>query len=279
MAAKDVSQKTAFQSKVPGWASEPVFQLIDWGCDINRALGAIERALGLAVEWGPIREKAINLRFAGREPAEVEQRKEAARADATSAAETLRDGFPILLAQSLVGLYGALEVMVDDLTATWICNEPSVLAGESFSKITLPVGEYLTLSKAKRAERVTEELKRSLSVDDRDGVNRFEHLLRAIGLDGAVDKQTRDSLFALQQLRHVIVHRRGITDTRFVQKCPHLGFSEGEQVVVDSRSFWEYGQAVARYACIVLVRLGEHFGVDPVSLDEFKRSVQGSGYE
>ena len=63
----------------------------------------------------------------------------------------------------------------------------------------------------------------------------------------------------MNHIRNVFVHRRGVADRRFVDACPHLGFSVGDPVSVDRQSFDRYSESVAKYVLHIVKRVTDYF--------------------
>lgn len=131
-------------------------------------------------------------------------------------------GFPTLHAHSLLGLWGALECLVEDIFRESIKALPELLAGEALSKIKLPVS-VLYGSEEERANLLLFELSRNLGADKRLGVGQFEVILDPINLGGAVPHKIKDAVFDAQQTRHIWAHRGGIADATFVERRPGVG--------------------------------------------------------
>jgi hypothetical protein len=99
------------------------------------------------------------------------------------------------------------------------------------------------------------ELERELGTSLKQGVNRFEALLALFGLSGPIDDGTKKALFELSNVRHVIVHRRGVADKRFSDACPWMGLRPGDEVKVTSRQYERYLLAAVKYSVILRERL------------------------
>ena len=107
------------------------------------------------------------------------------------------------------------------------------------------------------------------------GVNRFECLLELLGLGGPIDEKVRDAIFEMQQVRNVIVHRRGIADTRFCRSCPSFQLSPSGRVMV-SHPMWEkYHRATLEYFIEIMCRTADKFG-DSAMRERLRPVAQGN---
>ncbi|GAA0593130.1 hypothetical protein [Actinomadura livida] len=176
-------------------------------------------------------------------------------------------GFPLLHAHALVGAWGSLEALIEDLVESWIKYKPDITKTSPISKIKIPLGEFIQLSEDERARLIVTELQRDLKVDLKSGVTKYEPLLEAIGLGGVVDPRVKRSLFQSQQLRNVIVHRAGVVDRRLVDSCPWLGYETGDQVQIDEEVFYYCLHGMHMYALTIRNRCSAADGGRPTVVD------------
>jgi hypothetical protein len=177
--------------------------------------------------------------------------------DARAAAEWNRDqrfkGHPLLHAQFVIVLWGALEALIEDLTvAILVDGGASVLDSEA--RVRIPVRDLLQLGATDRATLVVREVRRATDADLREGVSRFEVLLRVVGMSGPVDDDLRRDMFEMSKVRNVLVHRRGIVDRDLLTSCPWLGLSEREELRVSDAMAQRYGNAATEYFKLLVGR-------------------------
>ena len=98
-------------------------------------------------------------------------------------------------------------------------------------------------------------LQRSIKSDLRPGIAGFEELLATVGFSGPVDRDIRDTLYELYQLRNVIMHQGGFADSRSVAACPRLGLEKGQKIKISSAEYRRYMDAVSEYVLIVINRV------------------------
>lgn len=179
---------------------------------------------------------------------------EEAKGKASYARRESEAGFPIVHAHALLGLWGALECLVEDLFLASLESDPSILGEEPFRKIRLPVGMLLLASDDDRLKAILNEASRASETDLALGVSRFERLLRMVHADGRVPSRIKESMFQAQQIRNVWAHRGGYADARFVERCPQLGFSVGQRIDLDPSNFLRYMHGFHMYGLVIMNR-------------------------
>jgi hypothetical protein len=183
--------------------------------------------------------------------------------DARAAAEWNREqrikGHPLLHAQFLIVLWGALEALIEDLVVT-VLRHDGAAALDSDIKIRIPIRDLLQLDVADRASLIVRELRRATDADLKQGVGRFEVLLKPIGLSGPVGDELRRTMFEMSQVRNVLVHRRGIADRDFSMACPWLGVSDREELRVSSDMAQRYAEAALDYFKLLITRVKHRGG-------------------
>ncbi len=183
-----------------------------------------------------------------------------------SAAEIASD-FPLLHAHAIMGEWGALECLIEDLVEAWVAFKPETLKMPAFSRVRVPLASFLAMSEGDRTKLLVSEVQRDLKVDLTSGATKFEKILDAVGLGGQVDPRVRDALYEIQNVRNVWAHRGGIADRRFVESCPRLDFKEGEKVHIGKDRHARYMDALWVYAATVLNRCHKVLGLKPLRLE------------
>ena len=90
------------------------------------------------------------------------------------------------------------------------------------------------------------------------GSARYDTILKELGLGGAVDDEVRRRLLWLSETRHLLVHRKGVADKKYLEKCPWGASKLGDQVTVTEGDFVLARTAVRAYVAAVSIRLEEH---------------------
>lgn len=186
----------------------------------------------------------------------------AARADAEFAAKEIKDGFPLLNAHALVGLWSALESAVEDALVGTLMNEKELLKSEAFAKLRIPLAEYDVLEQDERMRLLIQELRRGHPLEQTQGVDGMERLLGYMNLSGQVDPEVKKTMWEMQNVRNVIVHRGSIVDRRLMKNCPWLPFKLGEPLTVSYKDLHRYDMALHEYLFEIIRRLGLKYNVE-----------------
>lgn len=248
---------------VPDWASAPLRAFVD---DQERLTDLVYLATrGIAQLQNMAEVNAFLQRTANTpEPAEEAARKRALAERVTAlATKEVSEGFPLLYAQAAVSRWSALEVLVRDLVAATLAKRLDLLCKEPISRLRVRVGEYEALTGDERSAYLVELLEQELQATFKLGIGRFECLLASVGLAGAVPEAIRRELFELSQVRNVLVHRRGIADKKFVERCPWLSHAVGTEVRVSHASLGRSYIAAVAYVLVIHQRLKVLFGEAP----------------
>jgi hypothetical protein len=183
--------------------------------------------------------------------------------NAQLAAEEIGSDFALLHAHSLIGVWGALEAMVDNAADYYLqVNRQASLERPVFQRIKISAASYELMSGQERRAFLINEAKRESKADLSMGLGQFEKVLHAIGLEGPVDPRIRNTLFEAQQIRNVIAHRGGRADSQFLERCPNLSYGIGDPVSLNRSQFHDIVVAMALYARTVLRRVLLAVGAD-----------------
>jgi len=212
------------------------------------------------------------------EKATYEEKLGEAERSAKLAKSEIENEFPLLHSHALMGAWGALEGMIEDLAISWVQHDPSVLDHPKIAKIKVPLSEFRTMTEIDHLRFIVTELQRDLGLDLKEGATKFESLLTAVGLGGAVDKKVRDVIFEAQNLRNIFAHRAGVADRKFVSNCPHLGYTIGDIVKIGQQDFSRIFFGLLTYDAIVWNRCRSLEGMHPFGEDfpGFEGIISGS---
>jgi len=248
------------------WAKPPLQRCIDYVHDADRILDLCVEGLTYVSRRPGLVEALVDVdRLDGTAPPEdeIQHLLDSTRERAKFAAQEIECGFPTLHAHTVVALWGALDALVSDLMTSALLNEPSVLAGERFARIKVPLAEYERLGAEGRMAFLAAEVARAINADLKPGVGKFEALLENIGLAGAVDDAVRRNLLEMSEVRNLLVHRAGIVDSRFAAACPWLTPKLGDKHTVTHSDYARYNEALHDYLFCLINRVRGHFGIEP----------------
>jgi hypothetical protein len=182
---------------------------------------------------------------------------------AEAAAKESATGFATLYSAATVRLWTALEACVHDVCLARLEEGEYWRRCEAVHELKVPLGEYLSWEEAERIPNLYELVLSATKARLMPGVSRFEKILDAVDLGGAVHQVVERKLLALAACRNVMVHRHGIADRRLVELCPWLGLKPGNRVVVTQDGWFAFLSACTAYTCIVGLRMEEN-GLDVV---------------
>lgn len=196
--------------------------------------------------------------------------------NARRAEDEARSGFPTLHAHSLLGLWGAFESFIEDLVIAVLHTQPELLDGHPFTKVRIPVSVVSMTDDHERTAAIFYEASKTTGAELALGTTKFERQLKLVGLDGAVPPLVSENIYKAQQIRNIWAHRGGKADTRFVERCPNLGFHAGDRVMLDYQTFSPLMHGLHMYGTVILNRYLESMGREVVFAEcpGYKGSLQ-----
>lgn len=155
---------------------------------------------------------------------------------------------------AIIRLWGILEAMVDDFVSTFLTDKEKLRDIIDITKIKT---NYEDLRE--QTDYLLELIKKKLrsSKADVSGVNRFENLLNEVGYGGNVHEEVKKYMLELSQVRNILVHRDGVADNKFREKCNWIKTSSGEQINITEEMFELYLDISRWYIVEILARLDE----------------------
>lgn len=241
----------------PEWAMQSFHEFNEY---LHRLMQVVQLTIRGISRSGPDAiEQAAKIRVALGEPPETPLNLQAAQEAARVAQDELAKDFPLVHAQAIVLLWGALENLAETFVARLIIKVPSLIRNEPWSNLRVKIGEYEPLDQEERAYYLVTLLQSIVGAPMKRGINRFESMFEAVGLKGAVSDEVAQAMFELQQVRNVIVHNRGIVDRRLQRDCPWLLLTSGEELRVTGEMYCKYCSMAAEYVIEVIRRA--HQGV------------------
>lgn len=196
-------------------------------------------------------------------------------------AEVAND-FPLINAMTLIGLHGALDALVEELTPSANTMTLDLIVKDVINNARLQhpdltasfPPEILQAVQAALRDVLAEELPR-ISRPAGSGAERWESVLRKGGLAAPptqpIPPDLDEALRELSNLRDVLVHRAGRLDRKAIQACPslvaRLYLAEGQLVRLRGIHYRRYSAAVRAYGLEITRRTLTRGGIDnPVDL-------------
>jgi hypothetical protein len=249
------------EKDLPEYAMGPLRRFIAFWEECHQLLHLSMRGISM-IQAVPKTVEALEMAYAAGYGGSSDKER-LSTSDAKQIAELAKrecdSGFPLLHAQLLVALWGALEAAIEDMLVGMLLNEPEALKNDAFSKIKIPLAEFELLDKDERMRVLVEDIGRGRGTH---GVDAFETSLARFDLTGNVEEGDKKTIWEMHHLRNVIVHRSSLADRRLVQSCPWLNLKIGDKVTVTHEALLRYGNALAEYTLAVAYRLATRYSVD-----------------
>lgn len=261
-------QKTSLR---PSWFSEPFQVVLDRLQDIVNLTKLAARGISIFCALPQAVEVLDRYRrWKGELEPDEHMNIELAGKLAELATRMIDTGFSLLYEQALISLWGTLEAFVEDLLACWLLREPTAREADPVRSVRVSITEFESMDQGQRCLYIVKALEQDTSAIYKKGIGRFETLLDVFGLGGPVSPIVRRDVVELQQVRNVLVHRRGIADRQLLEACPWMDLAIGDQVVVTSEDLLRYVRALSSYLAELIYRGAHHF--DPT----FEREPDGT---
>lgn len=262
-------QKLQQKSGAPEWATEPFTRFVDQAERLHDVVLLSVKGISMARAM-PKAVGAIARAVGTKGTANHKLELEAAQLYSEVANREIASGFQLMYSFATVALWSLLEAMLTDAVVSRFRNDPEVFTIEAVRKLRIRLGEYEQLSQDDRYHYVAELLEADVAASVRNGIERFEAMLRPFRLDGAVPESMRRDVFEFGQVRNAIVHGGRKADYQLSKACPWLGLIVGQDLAVGRKNFERYQKASHGYVVLLVCRVGEQFGV---SMQKERNSV------
>jgi len=199
-------------------------------------------------------------------------RLKAAKKEAELAATESKEGFPLLYSWALISYWARLESLIKTVVATWLKHEKSIWQSEDVLKLKVKVSEYESLSRQDKCFYVADLLERDSDATLKRGINRFEVLLKPLGLSGSVPNKIKDTIYEMGQVRNLIVHRSAKVDRTFKKACPRYKIAIGKELKVTRQMISAYSNAMHLYVTLLIHRTV--YGNSPEIEEHYARIVE-----
>ena len=158
----------------------------------------------------------------------------------------------VLHRMATVALWAQLEAYVDDAMVALIDQDPSLLLQAKVRAVKGSLADHEVASREKRILRIVDGLARGERLST---VERHASMLEILGASGEpFPEELNKSMTELEATRHLLVHRRGVVDRRFRERCPWLSVAEGDDVDINDDRFAELVDDVRGYVEAILDR-------------------------
>jgi hypothetical protein len=182
---------------------------------------------------------------------EQEQLIERLRERAEFARKERDHGYPILHGQATVGLWAALEALIEDLTVGLLMEWPDRLDDARFQKVRVSLSQFVQMDEADRSRFLLAEAAKTPITAPASAIARLEALLELIGLPPFGERDRKRDLVEMHGVRNLILHRASVVDQKFNEGCPWLGLSLGEVIHISHDDILRYVNAVVAFVAHV----------------------------
>jgi hypothetical protein len=155
--------------------------------------------------------------------------------------------FPFLYGLAAFRLYAILEAGVEDWLRDLLVIHPEIRERPAFAQLEGALVPFARATPLQQAQMLLDGVKGRLATPLKKGVGRFETLLDACGLGGAICDVVRRLILELIEVRNSVAHRNGKADERFLQQCPWFLAARGQPLLVTPLHFDRYVVAVHWY--------------------------------
>ena len=186
---------------------------------------------------------------------------------ADAASRQIDTDFPQLRHWITVALWSHLESAIAACIDAWFVYKIP-LTDKMFEKLKISVSAWESKDNEEKSRWLLMELTRNVSSDLKPGVGRFESILHAIGLEGSVRDGLRRSVLELSEVRNLLVHRGGVIDERFADRCVTFKSMVGQRIHITEPMLDSYFASAIQYAAVVLARIAKHYGYDVLDIEE-----------
>jgi len=253
--------KRASGKPVPGWARDPFHRFKAYIDQESQLLRLATAGISALVASEKLVTALARLDKALGDGRDSRQEVREARARARLARAEVKKGFPLLHGHSLVGVWGALETLVDDVALAWLTHRRKFLEDSDLATVRVPIATFVRMTRAERLEHLLDQVPRRPGVGG--GLPRLEELLSKVGLAGPLDEDVRRTLIEAHQARNLFAHRGGVVDRKAASACPwRKDWKIGEPLPMNVREYTRMTRALDAYVAELIYRTGDRFGLD-----------------
>jgi hypothetical protein len=189
------------------------------------------------------------------------------------------DYLPYLHGIAIVKTCSVLETAVDDVALALLSDRNYWPKLEGLAKLRANKVELLTLLQMSHTQQTTyllAEIKKEVASSYQVGAGRYEAILNFVGLGGPIPEIVSRSLLELLETRHLLVHRRGVVDGKFVGRCPWRGVEVDQELKLSRLDFYVLFLSATWYLLEMQQRAANiHPGCKFDNSAEFKDNIVG----
>jgi hypothetical protein len=230
------------------WVIGPILRAIQYVGEETALAGTLQRSLiVLENHEGLLRAARDRVESAGALDivSKIDQLLRDAPALGQRAAELRKGDFAVVNSHSLIGMWGAVEVAVEDTIVLILSKEPATLQIVSEAGIKTSAYEPGPVSE-EDGRRLYSRLERSLREKLRVG-EAYARLWELFGIQFNCSKHVLSKLEEINAVRNCLLHRGGIIDDRAAQAVGALRSFLGKSIQITSPRYLEYYDAISTF--------------------------------
>ena len=159
-------------------------------------------------------------------------------------------GFSDIHRHSIVSIWGALEVCIEDTIVLILINDPSCYKSLVESGIKMKEG-YKSNIKEKQAHLIYKSIERKVRANHGAG-KAFVEILRLFEINIFINNQLISILDEINEVRNCILHNSGIINDKATMKVPNLKKYLNREILIDRDKFSEYFESVSNLSLAIL---------------------------
>jgi hypothetical protein len=190
---------------------------------------------------------------------EHEKKLEKAERIAEASQREVSENFPMLYAQAIVTVSNFLDTTLEDFFILWFQHRKDALGHKKIRAVQVRAVDYELLDPIDRMRLIVKELMtKAIEEKHRHGAERFEFMLRLIGIQKGCHRNILVPLKELRAFRNAIVHANQRADKKFCEACPWIVPKDG-RLIIDEEFYRRTADAVVLYFASVPNRVREVF--------------------
>lgn len=162
--------------------------------------------------------------------------------------------------------WGAIESFIEDFCHAVLLMDRTLLQSDLFKNVRLGPAALL-LDEDEQVDTILGDAYNRDSADLKVGVGKFETQLKYVDRCDEVRSGTtpvlRERIFYAQQFRNLIVHRGGVADKRFVERCSALSYSVGDSVSIGTDQLRKLLSGLVVYGLLIVNLDRDRHGLSP----------------
>lgn len=193
--------------------------------------------------------------------------KEAAEEYAKFAETQIKEGFPLLVSQTLISQWSFLEATINDSIIHWLKATKFKTITDDLKSLKVSFSDIHVSSNAEKAASLIRAFERE-KLQKKDAVKRFEMLMIAVGWkkggaeyeeflsdEKISDKDFEKKLYELSKIRNLLLHKAGIVDKKFKSDCPWRKDRLNQKIKIKPKDYSDFNSAMMIYLTGIVNRI------------------------